>query len=219
MIESILPAGVVAVDCFEDAPDVALFPEEAEAIRGSVEKRRAEYATARHCARRAMAELGIAAVPILSGPRREPLWPLGIVGSMTHCAGYRAAALAHSSQCPTIGIDAEPHEQLPGGVLDAIVRPDEIPLLAALADAYPDVHWDRLTFSAKESVYKAWYPIMQRWLGFEEAALAFDPDARTFAVTLHQSTPGPAPTFAGRWLVQDGLVVTAVSLASQVFQV
>ena len=50
-------------------------------------------------------------------------------------------------------------------------------MLAALARAVPLTHWGRLLFSAKEAVYKAWYPLTGRWLGFEEARLTIDPGA------------------------------------------
>ena len=218
MIEAILPAGVAVAESFGDPPGVRLFPEEAAAIRRAVDKRRREYATVRHCARRALADLGLPPVAILNGTGREPMWPAGVVGSMTHCDGYRAAALAPVGVVASLGIDAEPHAPVSEGLLPLIGRPDELPRLAALAAAYPEVHWDRLLFSAKESVYKAWYPLARRWLGFEEARLDFHPGPRAFTVTLHQAGPqigGRALTaMRGRWLVQDGLLVTAVVIGS-----
>jgi 4'-phosphopantetheinyl transferase EntD len=97
VIEGILPAVVVAEEAFVDPDGVALFPEEELVVAGAVVKRRTEFATARHCARAALSRLGVAPTPILPGERGAPQWPAGIVGSMTHCAGYRAAALAHRS--------------------------------------------------------------------------------------------------------------------------
>ncbi|MBO0877952.1 MAG: 4'-phosphopantetheinyl transferase, partial [Pseudonocardia sp.] len=95
---------------FGDASCVPLWPEEAAHIGHAVPRRRDEYACVRHCARQGLAALGIAPAAILSGSRREPLWPPGAVGSMTHCAGYRAAAVARASDVAAVGIDAEPHE-------------------------------------------------------------------------------------------------------------
>ena len=90
---------------------------------------------------------------------------------MTHCAGYRAAARRpRPATWPRVGIDAEPHGPLPDGVLDAIALARGAAALARLA-ARPDVRWDRLLFSAKESVYKAWFPLTRRWLGFEAEGL------------------------------------------------
>lgn len=90
---------------------------------------------------------------------------------MTHCAGYRAAAAARARDVVTIGIDAEPHAVLPDGVLDVVALPEERAWIYELARSAEEVHRDRLLFSAKESVYKAWFPLTGRWLGFEDAEL------------------------------------------------
>lgn len=215
MIETLLPTAAVAVEALVDDPDATLFPEEEQQVAKAVEKRRREFTTARVCARRALAALGYPPAPILAGPKREPLWPAGVVGSITHCAGYRAAAVARREQVPTIGIDAEPHGALPAGVLDQVALPDERASLAVLLTRHPETHWDRLLFSAKESVYKAWFPLAGRWLGFDDAAITFDPAAGTFAVRLLVTGPdlpaGRLVGFDGRWLVANGLALTAVA--------
>lgn len=216
MIERILPAAVIAVEAYDDPPDVVLFPEEEQVIAKSVEKRRREFTTARHCARQALARLGLPPAPILPGERGAPGWPNGVVGSMTHCAGYRAAVLARDTDIVTVGIDAEPHEPLPNGVEKAVTRPEERVHLAELAAVDATVHWDKLLFAAKESVYKAWFPLTHKWLGFEDARVTFDP-AGTFEAEL--MVPGPVVEsgtlagFSGRWLVDKGLAITAISLA------
>ena len=216
MIEEILPPDVVAVEALNDPVDAVLFPEEEAVIAAAVDKRRREFTTVRHCARLALAELGLPPVPILPGPDRAPRWPAGVVGSLTHCAGYRAAAVARSGDVVTIGIDAEPHAALPDGVLDLVSLPAERDRLAELGRAARTVHWDRLLFSAKESVYKAWFPLARRWLGFEDAEITIDPDTGGFRARL--LVPGPVyhgrelTGFTGRWSVSGGLVLTAIAL-------
>ena len=210
MIETILPRVVAAVEAFDDPPGAVLYPEEEVAVARAVDKRRREFTTGRWCARRALHRLGRPEVAIPSGTDRQPVWPSGIVGSITHCAGYRAAALAADQDVLTIGIDAEPHGPLPGGVLRAVALPGEQDRLAALARDVPEVHWDRLLFSAKESVFKAWYPVARRWLGFEQADLVVDPDRAAFTARI--LIPGPLDVLEGRWLVRDGLVVTAITV-------
>jgi 4'-phosphopantetheinyl transferase EntD len=150
VIQELLPPAVVAVEAFQDPPGVALFPAEEAAVARAVAKRRSEFTTVRHCARTALAGLGLPAGPIVPGPRGAPQWPAGIVGSMTHCAGYRAAAVARSREVATLGIDAEPNEPLPDGVLDSVTVAEERTWLAELAARRPEVSWDRLVFSAKE---------------------------------------------------------------------
>ncbi len=150
-------------------------PEEEPLIAKSVAKRRNEFITVRYCARQALGELGVAPVPILKGEKGEPCWPDGVVGSLTHCEGFRGAAVGRHEAVRSVGIDAEPHDVLPKGVLDAISLPDERVELQALPAG---LHWDRILFCAKEATYKAWFPLTRRWLGFEDAHITFDVDER-----------------------------------------
>jgi 4'-phosphopantetheinyl transferase EntD len=222
VIGDILPPEVAVAEEFGDVPDVVLFPEEEAVIARAVDKRRREFTTARACARAALAQLGLPPAPILPGLRGAPGWPPGVVGSITHCAGYRACAVARDREVVTIGLDAEPHDQLPSGVLDAVSDGGERARLAALAAARPDVCWDRMLFSAKESVYKAWFPLTRRWLGFEEASVDIDPVTGTFTARLLVEGPlvnGTALTaFAGRWLVSNGLIATAIAITAPAAQ-
>jgi 4'-phosphopantetheinyl transferase EntD len=219
LIGALLPPRALSAELFADPPatgdpEYRLFPEEEAAIARAVDKRRREFTSVRVCARRALAGLGFAPVAVLPGERGAPGWPPGVVGSMTHCDGYRACAVAWGKDVATLGIDAEPHGPLPEGVLDAVTLPAERDLLGELATAEPGVHWDRLIFSAKESVYKAWFPLTRRWLDFGEAFVRPRPDG-TFTARL--LVPGPVVAghqvqeFAGRWRVRDGLVVTAIA--------
>jgi enterobactin synthetase component D / holo-[acyl-carrier protein] synthase len=216
MIEAILPAEVAAEEVFSDQPGVTLFPEEEAIIANAVDKRRREFTSVRACARAAMARLGLPPVPIVPGLRGAPQWPDGVVGSMTHCAGYRACAIAHDRDLVAIGLDAEPHDKLPDGVLEAVSSQEERTWLEALASSVPGVHWDRILFSAKESVYKAWFPLTQRWLGFEDASVTIDPKEGTFTARLLVDGPDldgvPLTGFTGRWMVEGGLIITAIAV-------
>jgi 4'-phosphopantetheinyl transferase EntD len=216
MLAAILPSEAIAVETRGDPADVTLFPEEELALGQAVQKRRREFVTARACARGALARLGLPPLAIPTGARGEPLWPTGVVGSITHCEGYRACALARASDIITIGIDAEPNLALPDGVLAAIALEEERARVGELARTAPTVRWDRLLFSAKEAVYKAWFPLTGSSLGFEDATLLFDPSRFGFTASL--LVPGPVLAggelrmFSGRWLVRDGLVLTAIAL-------
>ena len=218
-----VPAGPGTAGPYPEAIESGLFPEEREHIAQSVAKRRAEFAAVRRCARRALQELGFPPVPILPGEQREPQWPEGVVGSMTHCAGYCAAAVARTGDVSALGIDAEVHAPLPEGVLELISLESERERLEQLAGRGPGtVHWDRVLFSAKESVYKAWFPLTRRWLGFEQADIELRLDGTFEAVLLETengssgAAAGSAPDsgiprgFAGRWAVSGGLIATAI---------
>jgi 4'-phosphopantetheinyl transferase EntD len=217
MLEELLPARVVAVEAFGDSLDAELLPGEEAAVARAVESRRREFTTARGCARAALAKLGEPPVPIPRGPKGAPVWPAGIVGSITHCAGYRAAAVARDSDVATLGLDAEPHDRLPDGVLKVIARDEERAHVQDLAAAAPAVCWDRLLFSAKESVYKAWFPVTRRWLDFEAADVRIDPEAGTFTARLLEPAPEaadvPLSVLNGRWMTGHGLVLTAIVVA------
>ena len=90
-----------------------------------------------------------------------------------------------------------------------MASPAEQARLAELAAADSRVHWDRLLFSAKESVYKAWFPLTGQWLGFDGAAIDFDPKNGQFTARILLDDP-PIKGFEGRWRVEDGLLATAI---------
>ncbi|MEG8278973.1 4'-phosphopantetheinyl transferase family protein [Streptomyces sp. AHA2] len=216
MIEELLPPAVVTVEAYgRDVPAAELFPEEAEVLTRAVAKRRREFAVVRSCARRAMEKLGVPPQPVLPGERGAPGWPAGLVGSMTHCDDYCAAALVRASDLASLGIDAEVDEPLFEEVLTTVSLPAEVDRLRRLADRRPDVHWDRLLFSAKESVYKAWFPLTREWLDFTEADVEIAEDGRFRAALL---VPGPRvggrrlDHFEGRWTTGRGLIATAVAV-------
>ncbi|HEX5256848.1 MAG TPA: 4'-phosphopantetheinyl transferase [Mycobacterium sp.] len=211
--------GLAYSEAYSDPPDLAPLPEEEPLIARSVAKRRNEFVTVRHCARIALGELGLPPVPILKGEKGEPRWPDGVVGSLTHCAGYRGAVVGRTEAVRSVGIDAEPHDVLPDGVLNAVSLPEERHEMASLPEG---LHWDRILFCAKEATYKAWFPMTKRWLGFDDAHVVFDldpPDAGTTGVFVSkilidgQALDGPPLTaLRGRWSVERGLVLTAIVL-------
>lgn len=220
LMSPVLPddrADLASAELYTDPPGLAALPEEEPLIARSVAKRRNEFITARHCARIAMSELGVPPVPILKGDKGEPCWPDGVVGSLTHCAGYRGAVVARSTAVRSVGVDAEPHDVLPDGVLDAITLPEERHEIAALPEG---LHWDRILFCAKEATYKAWYPLTKRWLGFEDAHIVFDVDAdgttgdflSKILIDGAALSGPPLTALAGRWSVDQDLVLTAIVL-------
>jgi 4'-phosphopantetheinyl transferase EntD len=236
VIEKILSTGVEYAELFSDPPELEPHPSEAALIARAVEKRRREFISVRHCARQAMGKLGVDPAPILKGERGVPLFPRGVVGSLTHCDGYRGAVLGYSMAVRSVGIDAEPHGPLPDGVLDAVSLPAERDWLSTVLEERPaavpnerpaaagnDIHWDRLLFCAKEATYKAWFPLTHRWLGFEDAHITFalersGPDGTTGTFHSDLLVPGetmsgpPLTSFDGRWLVDDGLVIAAITV-------
>jgi 4'-phosphopantetheinyl transferase EntD len=227
LVSSVLPITVsedlAYSELYTDPPDLSPLPEEEPLIAKSVAKRRNEFITVRHCARIALGELGVPPVPILKGEKGDPCWPGGVVGSLTHCAGYRGAVVGRATAVRSVGIDAEPHDVLPQGVLDAISLPEERGEMQELPKPPGGLHWDRILFCAKEATYKAWFPLTKRWLGFEDAHITFEVDGPGPALSAGRfvsrilidpsalSGP-PLTTLKGRWSVERGLVLTAIVL-------
>jgi 4'-phosphopantetheinyl transferase EntD len=203
---------------FGEAPDGVLFPEEEQIIAHAVQARRREYATVRSCARACLARLGYQPVPILPGVGGAPSWPAGLQGSMTHCAGYAAAAVSHHRRILAIAIDAEPDAALPDGILDLIATTAEQDHLAAIQPQPDSPNWDRLLFSAKESVYKAWFPLVGEWLDHQEAEILINPHDGTFKAQLSRdglTVHGRhIRHLHGRWTRKDGILATAVVVTS-----
>jgi 4'-phosphopantetheinyl transferase EntD len=216
MLGMILPADVESEECFGVAPGGALFPEEEKIIAHAVEARRREYAAVRSCAQACLGRLGYAAAPILPGVGGAPKWPAGVQGSMTHCAGYAAAAVGPLTRISAIGIDAEPDAPLPDGVLDLVATAAERNRLAMTRLEPDSPNWDRLLFSAKEAVYKAWFPLVGEWLDHREAEIDIDPQDGTFAALLASDAliinGRQVRRLDGRWVRKREILVTAVVL-------
>lgn len=217
LLRALVPEAVVTAEVYADPPGLAPLPEEEPLVARSVAKRRNEFVTVRYCARQALGELGLAPMPILKGDKGEPCWPGGVVGSLTHCDGFRGAVVGRDTEVRSLGIDAEPHDVLPKGVLDAISLPAERIELGGLPAG---LHWDRILFCAKEATYKAWFPLTHRWLGFEDAHITFTPDSSGAAGTFESrilidpaaETGPPLNVLTGRWSVQRGIALTAITL-------
>jgi 4'-phosphopantetheinyl transferase EntD len=114
----------------------------------------------------------------------------------------------------SIGVDAEPHDHLPAGVLARIASPSESDAVAALAADGVSGHLDRVVFCAKEAAYKAWFPLSQQWLGFLDVHVDLDPESGSFAArVLHPAHAGHIP-LSGRWLIDRGLILAGVAVPS-----
>lgn len=216
MIASLFPDGVVTVRATAEMAREALHPEESARAQRMGEKRRREYALGRTCARRALAELGIEGFALLNGEKREPLWPDGVVGSLTHSRGFCAAAVAPRGAVVGIGLDAEPAEPLAGRLLDRVCSPEEKARLEALPNPSA-CGWGIVLFSAKEALYKCYFPLARSFLGFRDAEIRLDPDSASFtARLLRDAVPSAlgARAFRGRYRVEDAHVVTAVTLTA-----
>jgi 4'-phosphopantetheinyl transferase EntD len=186
-IASLVPPAAAAAEIFGPCADAALLPQEEFALGQVSDDRKREFTLGRECARRALKTLGIGPVPILRGPAREPLWPPGICGSITHCDGYCAAVAAHTADIRGIGIDAERVTDFGDAVMEQIAFETE---RVWIKQADGRIPWGVLLFSAKESVFKAWFQVVGTWLGFEHAQIEFHPARQAFRARVTGHAPG-----------------------------
>ncbi|GHF41948.1 hypothetical protein GCM10010218_23770 [Streptomyces mashuensis] len=202
---------MVAVGTTDDGPAAGLSllsPEEEALIEGAAEGRQRKFRAARGCARRALVRLGVPPVPVLRGRHGEPRWPAGIVGSLTHCPGYQAAAVARAGEVAALGVDAEPNRPMRrAGMLELVTVAEERARLRELARLRDDVSWDRLLFSAKESAYKAWYPLTGRRPG--PAGIVIEVG---IAGRFEARMEGTGTALEGWWLARGEFLLTGAML-------
>lgn len=214
VLRQILPPDVGFGEHWPEMAVDPLTPKERSLVEGVGGRRLTTFQRGRHAARLALHDLGVDAAPVLHGSHGEPRWQPGIIGSITHCHGYAAAVVSASGTSRVLGVDAERDLPLAPGVLELISSPSE---RASLGIVHDGVSADRLLFSAKESVYKAWFPSTQRRLGFRDVELRFEADRRFSCWPLVEGTRRDGHEFAsfsGRWAALDGVLVTLVDTAA-----
>lgn len=187
-------------EMFGDVGTPSPYATEARAVSRAVPERRREHARVRACARAALVRLGQRPGPIVDDIDGVPVWPSGVVGSLTHCRGYAAALVSLRAEHDGVGLDAEPHEPLPAGVADVVMREDDTHDLAT------GWHADRIAFCAKEAAYKTWFPPNRRWLEFTDIATDVSADG-TFT-----ARADGLPALRGRWVVRRMYVVAATGI-------
>ncbi len=178
-LAELLPAGASCREVWGSGDPATLLPAEAECTAGFAISRLREFAGGRSCARLALADFGAESAPLLVGAGREPLWPTGFTGSITHTGGYCAAAVCRVGAVVSLGIDAERIVAVDRSLRQALLCPAEIGWLESLA--LPEqATMTCAMFSAKESYFKCTFPLTRRWLEFKDVELRFD--GRSFAV-------------------------------------
>jgi 4'-phosphopantetheinyl transferase EntD len=183
-----------------------LLPAELAYLERAVERRRNEFSTGRWLARRALRALGLPPAAVLQGAAREPIWPAGVVGSVTHSSSVCAVALALERHYRGIGLDLE---------LSAAPSPDLAHLILAPEEpaAYREPHMLRLVFSAKEAVYKCVFPICRSFVDFLDVAIHLNPASGTFSAVAAAGRSAPAELAQGTGIYEWNHEATAALFA------
>lgn len=215
MIKALFPSQVVTVTATPAMWDGKLYPEEAAFIQKAVIKRRREFTAGRLCAKAALKALGITGFPVLSGDEREPLWPSGITGSISHCDDYCGVALARQSTLTSIGLDIETIAPLDDDLEAMICTPQEI-TRANQSPPPSGCNWQKFIFSAKESVYKSLFPVTRAYLDFHDLEIVFDIDKMQFSATLLTQLPteyNMPDTLTGHFRYNESHIFTGIALS------
>lgn len=206
-----LPPPIVVVELhLDDGPD-PLWPEEEDLLSPrAVESHRAQFRLGRAAAHEALRILGRDAGPILRGPHGEPLWPPGVVGAITHSAGRALAAVAPGERIRALGLDMEHTDRWFPELAETVAFDAERAWLEGL-----EVDRRRAAalemFSAKESIYKALFPAIGTFFGFDAVRLARTDHgyAGRFVTRIDRAPDEPIPV----WCEWDGaFVVTSIAL-------
>lgn len=209
LLEGLLPASVEIAgasirDCVE-----ALLPEERPYIATAVPRRQHEFATGRVLARELLARFGHDPLPVLRAEDRIPLWPEGIVGSISHAGHVCLAAVAEARTCGGVGIDLEPDEAVDSDIERVVCRDEEHAWVAAAGEAERGRRC-RVVFSVKEAVYKAFYPRTRTFWSFQDVRVEIDLARESWQAHLPESA-GVAEAH-GRVARREGWIVSAVAL-------
>ncbi len=192
-----------------------LHPQEAELVQKSWSPRRVhDFTLGRIAAKIALEGLGfLEPPPVLQGVHRDPLWPEGVAGSITHEDDLGICAVAKISEVNSLGIDLQRVGRKRQFDISArICHPQEVAWLKKSAES----EWRMIAlFSAKESVYKAFYPLLRYRLGFKDVLLSWDERDECFLGELmldFSSTYGRGFSFRVRIDRADDYVLSSLLL-------
>lgn len=144
-----------------------------DSVARSVKKRQADFFYGRLASRLSMQSIGFTEhLDVGIGAQRQPLWPEGVAGSISHTEGVAAAVVASATDGKHIGIDLE-HLATPeaaSALNRLVVNRAERALLDIIFPGHSSLGLT-ITFSAKESFFKAAFPLVGRYFDFGAIAL------------------------------------------------
>ncbi|CAH5153696.1 Enterobactin synthase component D [Enterobacter cloacae] len=183
--------------------DLLWLPHHAE-LANAGRKRKAEHLAGRIAAAHALPDHTVPGI----GPSGEPLWPEGISGSITH-SGTQAMAVVVRHPDARVGIDCEAilPDREAREIQDGIIDAQEAMCLTR--SGYPFALALTLTFSAKESLFKALFPQVKTFMGFDCARITrLNEKTLTLALPRPQADFKENTLFTVHWLLDGNQVIT-----------
>lgn len=209
-LSPLYPSNVVIIHATEEMWATPVHMEEERLIQGSVTKRQRQFRAGRNAAHAALRQLDAPTGPLLRGENRQPTWPQGFFGSISHCNDSCVAACAKEGVIVSLGLDVEPLEPLKPGINCYIETDDEREFMQRHPELPP-----RLIFSAKESLYKCYYPLVERFFGFHSVVLDIDISRQQYRFRPSAACKIDFPqnhTFHGRYLITGNHLYTSCFL-------
>ena len=224
LVESLFPPGVAAAELRAPGDPALLDPVEASSVAGAVPKRLGEFAAGRLCARRALARFGIACFAVRAARDRQPLWPAGLVGSITHTQGFCAAVIGEQARFVGLGLDTEHADAVRPELWPSICIAEELAWIGSLP-AEQRARAATLVFAAKEAFYKCQYPSTAEWLNFSDLRIvplewarregAFEVEAQRRLQAFEPPRDGSSRTLRTAYRFHEEFVSTGVALVRE----
>lgn len=195
-------------DSFDESD---LFLDERALVRNFAPRRQQEFIGCRYFTRKLLASLGVSGANILRGVRGEPIWPAGVVGSISHSGRSCFIVVARAVDVASVGVDIDTDEYLDQEILEQICTRDERERLGRATLREEDVCVSKLVFCAKESIFKCMYPLTGEYWDFDRVEVLVDPLDRTFAARANPGLSGPGrlvlKNLVGKYFVGGGYIL------------
>ena len=212
ILEPLFPDEVRSVFSESVPANVDLYPEEERFTAQMVERRLQEFQHGRSCARLALSMLGQPPGPVGRGKHREPLWPAGFIGSISHAGDHAAAAVAATDLFLGIGLDMEFADPIEDCLIASICRPEEI----GRVDDGEDIGYRaKLLFSIKESIYKCMWPLIREFVDFTEIEVRLVDDSDRYEAIAHTAKCDAVPVdrLSGRYRRYGKLILASAYIS------
>ena len=212
ILEPLFPDEVRSVFSESVPANVDLYPEEERFTAQMVERRLQEFQHGRSCARLALSMLGQPPGPVGRGKHREPLWPAGFIGSISHAGDHAAAAVAATDLFLGIGLDMEFADPIEDCLIASICRPEEI----GCVDDGEDIGYRaKLLFSIKESIYKCVWPLIRQFVDFTEIEVRLVDDSDRYEAIAHTAKCDAVPVdrLSGRYRRYGKLILASAYIS------
>ena len=192
------------------------FPSESSAVSRANDRRRREFNAGRAAVRDAMQQFALSPKAVPNGPDRAPIWPDGLVGSISHSGAVCVAAVARSKDARSVGIDVEEDTALDPELVSSVCTLVERAWLSAQPKAQRGL-LAKLIFSAKECAYKCQYPISRTVFDFDTLEITPDLDTGQFEATFTKDVAcfAQGSCFHGRFIIESGVIVTTTVLTQR----